>query len=100
MVKEFDYSVLYTGGNKVKMVIWDTAGHERFGCLTPGHYRGGQGAVLVYDISSRDSFQKVEDWLGQLDTYGTNQDIVKILVGNKCDKDLDRQVMKEEGIQF
>ena len=48
-------------------------------------FRGGQGAILVYDVTSRESFQKIEDWLTELETYSTNPDIKKILVGNKCD---------------
>ena len=41
---------------------------------------------MVYDVTSRESFQKIEDWLNELETYATNHDIKKILVGNKCDK--------------
>ena len=56
-----------------------------------------QGAILVYDVSSRDSFTKVEDWLDELETYSTNHDCIKMLVGNKCDKEAERVVSKEEG---
>ena len=56
-----------------------------------------QGAILVYDVSSRDSFTKVEDWLNELETYSTNHDCIKMLVGNKCDKEAERVVSKEEG---
>jgi Ras-related protein Rab-18 len=68
---------------KVKLAIWDTAGQERFRTLTPSYYRGGQGAILVYDVTNRDSFVKIENWLNELETYSTNLDIVKMLVGNK-----------------
>jgi len=84
-------------GNKVKLAIWDTAGQERFRTLTPSYYRGAQGAILVYDVSSRESFAKVEDWLNELETYSTNHDLIKMLVGNKCDKEGERMVSKEEG---
>ena len=53
-------------GNKVKLAIWDTAGQERFRILTPSYYRGAQGAFLVFDVSSRESFSKIEDWLNHL----------------------------------
>lgn len=67
-------------GNRVKLAIWDTAGQERFRTLTPSYYRGAQGAILVYDVSSRESFAKVEDWLTELETYSTNHDLIKMLV--------------------
>ena len=63
---DFKVKVIDNNGNKVKLAIWDTAGQERFRTLTPSYYRGAQGAILVYDISSRESFQKVEDWLNEV----------------------------------
>ena len=96
---DFKVKVIDNNGNKVKLAIWDTAGQERFRTLTPSYYRGAQGAILVYDISSRESFQKVEDWLNELETYSTNHDLIKMLVGNKCDKEADRRVTKEEGLK-
>uniref|UniRef100_A0A3P9HFQ9 small monomeric GTPase n=2 Tax=Oryzias latipes TaxID=8090 RepID=A0A3P9HFQ9_ORYLA len=77
----------------------DTAGQERFRTLTPSYYRGAQGVILVYDVSRRDSFTKLENWLNELETYTTRNDIVKMLVGNKIDKD-DREVDRNEGLKF
>jgi len=94
---DFKVKVMDQQGNKVKLAIWDTAGQERFRTLTPSYYRGAQGAILVYDVSSRESFTKVEDWLNELETYSTNHDLIKMLVGNKCDKEVERMVTKEEG---
>jgi len=94
---DFKVKVMDQQGNKVKLAIWDTAGQERFRTLTPSYYRGAQGAILVYDVSSRESFTKVEDWLNELETYSTNHDLIKMLVGNKCDKEAERMVTKEEG---
>ena len=94
---DFKVKVIDNNGNKVKLAIWDTAGQERFRTLTPSYYRGAQGAILVYDISSRESFQKVEDWLNELETYSTNHDLIKMLVGNKCDIQGERMVSREEG---
>ena len=68
---------------QIKLAIWDTAGQERFRTLTPSYYRGGQGAILVYDVTNRETFAKIENWLAELETYSTNHDIVKMLVGNK-----------------
>merc|ERR1719342_1524940 len=94
---DFKVKVINIHSTKVKLAIWDTAGQERFRTLTPSYYRGGQGAILVYDVTSRESFQKIEDWLTELETYSTNHDIKKILVGNKCDKEGERMVSREEG---
>ena len=88
---DFKVKVITVDGNKVKLAIWDTAGQERFRTLTPSYYRGGQGAILVYDVTNRESFQKIEDWLNELETYTTNHDMIKMLVGNKCDKEDERQ---------
>jgi Ras-related protein Rab-18 len=61
-------------------------GLERFRSLTPGYYRGAQGAVLVYDVTRLQTFTKLETWLDELDTYSTKDNIVKMVVGNKTDK--------------
>lgn len=96
---DFKVKTINVNASKVKLAIWDTAGQERFRTLTPSYYRGGQGAILVYDVSNRDTFARIENWLAELDTYSTNMDIVKILVGNKCDMEAQgaRVVSKEEG---
>ena len=54
--------------------------------MTPSYYRGAQGVILVYDVSSQESFEGLEVWLNELDTYATKKDLVKMLVGNKIDK--------------
>ncbi|XP_051171648.1 ras-related protein Rab-18-B-like [Leptopilina boulardi] len=86
-------------GNLVKLALWDTAGQERFRTLSPSYYRDAQGAILVYDVTDRKTFNKLENWLKELETYCRTNNIVKMVVGNKIDLP-DRQVTKEEGIQF
>ena len=69
---------------RVNLAIWDTAGQERFHALGPIYYRDAHGAVLVYDITDEDSFQKVKVWVKELRrTVGT--DICLIIAGNKVD---------------
>lgn len=96
---DFKVKTVTVNGDKVKLAIWDTAGQERFRTLTPSYYRGGQGVIVVYDVTNRESFTKVENWLTELETYSTNMDLVKMLVGNKCDLESkgERAVGKEEG---
>ena len=96
---DFKVKTLQVEGNRAKLAIWDTAGQERFRTLTPSYYRGAQGVILVYDVSSKQSFSKLETWLNELETFSTKHDIIKMLVGNKIDMDK-REVNKEEGLKF
>lgn len=77
----------------------DTAGQERFRTLTPSYYRGAHGAILVYDVASKATFQKLDLWLNELDMYETLPNMVKMVVGNKIDQ-TNRQVVREEGEKF
>ena len=79
---------------RVKATIWDTAGQERFRTLTSSYYRGAQGIILVYDVSRKDTFLGLENWLKEIEQFsmGGGRDIVKLLVGNKVD--LPKQMKK------
>jgi Ras-related protein Rab-18 len=85
---------------KVKVTIWDTAGQERFRTLTSSYYRGAQGIILVYDVSTRETFNCLETWMQEVEqfTAGGGKDVVKLLVGNKIDKE--RVVAREEGVAW
>ncbi|PWA81383.1 Ran GTPase [Artemisia annua] len=96
---DFKIKQLTVGGKKLKLTIWDTAGQERFRTLTSSYYRGAQGIILAYDVTRRDTFISLSDiWAKEVERYSTNQDCVKMLVGNKVDKDSERFVSTEEGI--
>ena len=69
---------------RVNLSIWDTAGQERFHALGPIYYRDAHGAVLVYDITDEDSFQKVKVWVKELRRM-VGADICLIIAGNKFD---------------
>uniref|UniRef100_A0A3Q3VW50 small monomeric GTPase n=1 Tax=Mola mola TaxID=94237 RepID=A0A3Q3VW50_MOLML len=77
----------------------DTAGQERFRTLTPSYYRGAQGVILVYDVTRRETFTKLDNWLNELETYCTRNDLVKMLVGNKIDKE-SHELDRAEGLKF
>ena len=81
---------------KVKLKIWDTAGQERFRNITKQYYKGADGILLVYDITDRNSFEKVRDWMKQIQENTQRDAISVVLIGNKCDLE-DRQVSFEEG---
>ncbi|KAL8094800.1 ras-related protein RABC2a-like [Apium graveolens] len=96
---DFKIKQLTVGGKKLKLTIWDTAGQERFRTLTSSYYRGAQGIILVYDVTRRDTFTNLSDvWAKEVDLYSTNQNCVKMLVGNKVDIESERVVSREEGI--
>ncbi|ELR60860.1 Ras-related protein Rab-18, partial [Bos mutus] len=96
---DFKVKTISVDGNKAKLAIWDTAGQERFRTLTPSYYRGAQGVILVYDVTRRDTFVKLDNWLNELETYCTRNDIVNMLVGNKIDKE-NHEVDRNEGLKF
>jgi len=78
-------SVKYEG-QVIKLQIWDTAGQERFRTLTASYYRGAQGIIIVYDVTDRDSFENVRNWIQEIEKY-SKSNVCKVLVGNKCDQE-------------
>ncbi|CAH8597560.1 unnamed protein product [Heterobilharzia americana] len=86
-------------GKVVKAQIWDTAGQERYRAITSAYYRGAVGALLVYDISKRNTFTNLNRWLNELKEYASN-DVVIMLVGNKCDLKHLRCTITEDGKRF
>ncbi|MDP2436168.1 MAG: GTP-binding protein [archaeon] len=96
---EFGTKILQIGDQLLKLQIWDTAGQERFRSVTRSYYRGAAGALLVYDITSRDSYNRVSSWLADARSLA-NPDIVIVLVGNKADLDDSREVTFLEASRF
>lgn len=84
----------------VKMQIWDTAGQERFKTITASYYKGAHGVIIVYDITDRQSFVDLEGWLQEVEKNTTDENVVRLLIGNKCDLESSRKVSKEEGQRF
>ena len=79
--------------------IWDTAGQERFKNITASYYRGGNGILVVYDITDRESFNNLNSWLIEIEK-SANKNVYKILIGNKCDLEEKRAVTYQEGKDF
>ncbi|EFJ27959.1 rab family GTPase [Selaginella moellendorffii] len=92
---EFQTQSMVIEGKEVKAQIWDTAGQERFRAVTSAYYRGAVGAMIVYDISQKQTFENVERWLEELRVY-SDFSLVTMLVGNKSDLESLRQVSIEE----
>ncbi|KAG2729741.1 hypothetical protein I3843_01G258600 [Carya illinoinensis] len=96
---DFKVKLLTIGGKRLKLTIWDTAGQERFGTLTSSYYRGSHGIILVYDVTRRETFTNVLDiWAKEVQLYSTNHECIKILLGNKVDRETERAVTREEGL--
>ena len=83
------------GNDIVKAQIWDTAGQERYRSVTKAYYKGAKGALLVYDISRKSTFENIDNWLLDLKTNG-DKNILIILIGNKADLLEKREVSIEE----
>uniref|UniRef100_A0A6U3RS86 Ras-related protein Rab-18 n=1 Tax=Ditylum brightwellii TaxID=49249 RepID=A0A6U3RS86_9STRA len=96
---DFKIRTLEISGKVAKLQIWDTAGQERFRTITTSYYRGAHGAVVVYDVTSRESFEDVKRWFHDIERY-SSPSVRKILVGNKIDLNGSRQVSFEEGLDF
>lgn len=98
---DFKLKYLEVDKRKLKLTVWDTAGQERFRTLTSSYYRGAQGIIFVYDITRRETFTNLSEvWLREVDMYCTIPDCVKMVVGNKLDKDSARAVTRAEGQAF
>jgi len=84
---------------QVKLQIWDTAGQESFRSITRSYYRGAAGALLVYDITRRDTFQHLGRWLEEAKQHA-HENMVILLIGNKNDLEHRRAVTTAEGQEF
>ena len=81
---EFGSSVVTIGSKQIKLQIWDTAGQESFRSISRAYYRGAIGCLLVFDVTRRETFHHVKDWLADVQLHGNDKTII-ILVANKCD---------------
>jgi Ras-related protein Rab-4B len=88
---EYGSRVVTVAGRALKLKIWDTAGHERFRSVTHSYYRNSQGAVVVYDITDRQTFEHVQFWCHDSRSLGS-PDTCVVLAGNKLDRRAERRV--------
>lgn len=93
---DFKIRTIDVNGRQIKLQIWDTAGQERFQSITANYYHGSHAIAIVYDITSRQSFENVRKWISEVDRLATPQ-VCKLLVGNKADLADKREVSKQEG---
>ncbi|KRX00929.1 P-loop containing nucleoside triphosphate hydrolase [Pseudocohnilembus persalinus] len=93
---DFKIKTIPIENKQIKLQIWDTAGQDRFKTITCSYYRGAHGIIIVYDVTDRDSFDSVRNWMSEIEKYA-QENVTKLIVGNKCDMDDSRKVKYEEG---
>ncbi|KAI3898040.1 hypothetical protein MKW92_011553 [Papaver armeniacum] len=96
---EFGTRMITIDSKPIKLQIWDTAGQEVFRSITRSYYRAAAGALLVYDITRRETFNHLASWLEDVRQH-TDANMTIMLIGNKCDLARRRAVSTEEGEQF
>ncbi|ORX48521.1 ras-like GTP-binding protein RYL2 [Hesseltinella vesiculosa] len=84
---------------KVRLQIWDTAGQERFRAMSQLYYRGSQAALLVYDITSKESFQELHSWVEEL-KRNMNEELIMVVIGNKSDLAPRREVTLDQAREY
>ncbi|KAK7358320.1 hypothetical protein VNO77_00247 [Canavalia gladiata] len=95
----FFTQVLSLNEATVKFDIWDTAGQERYHSLAPMYYRGAAAAIVVYDITSMDSFVRAKKWVREVQRQASPS-LTMFLVANKVDLEEERKVTNEEGEEY
>lgn len=93
---DFKIKNIQLDGKRIKLQIWDTAGQERFRTITTSYFRGAQGILLVYDVTDRQTFTSIRNWVAQIQMHA-DVNVNKILIGNKCDMNDQRAVTTAEG---
>ena len=96
---DFKIKSLELDNKLVKLQIWDTAGQERFKNIITSYYRGAHGILLIYDITDKDSFKSLQNWLIEIEK-NAHKNVVKVLIGNKCDLDDKRVISYSQGKEF
>ena len=96
---DFSYKNMKIKDKIFRIQLWDTAGQEEFQSISRGYYKSGACALVVYDITDRDTFNNVSSWVEECKNNGPST-ITLVLVGNKIDLEDKRQVTYEEGEDF
>ena len=96
---DFKIKTFNIDDKKIKMQIWDTAGQERFKNIIASYYRGAHGILLLYDVTDKDSFKNLSNWLIEIEK-NASKNVLKVLIGNKCDLEDKRVVSFNQGKEF
>lgn len=97
---DFKIKELKINEKNIKLQLWDTAGQERFRSIISSFYRGNDCAIFFYDITDRNSFNNIKNWIKDCNNLSLEKKMVKILIGNKTDNSENRKINYEEGLNF
>ena len=81
---DFRFKTMIVMDKVIKVQVWDTAGQERYRSITNAYYRGAEGILIVFDLTNKESFRNIENWIKEVTVY-TGNDVVIICLGNKSD---------------
>eukprot|EP00826_Nyctotherus_ovalis_P046423 TRINITY_DN5244_c0_g1_i1.p1 TRINITY_DN5244_c0_g1~~TRINITY_DN5244_c0_g1_i1.p1 ORF type:complete len:207 (-),score=61.08 TRINITY_DN5244_c0_g1_i1:159-779(-) len=93
---DFRFRTLRIDKKSVKLQIWDTAGQERYKTITSAYYRGADGIIVVFDLTDKESFDHVEEWLKEVEKHSQPGETVRMLIGNKSDLKAEVKVTPED----
>ena len=96
---DFKIKTFEIDSKKIKMQIWDTAGQERFKNIISSYYRGAHGILLLYDVTDKESFKNLSNWLIEIEK-NASKNILRILIGNKSDLEDKRVITYAQGKEF
>ena len=96
---DFKVKTLSIEEKTIKLQIWDTAGQDRFRTIISSYYKGGHGLLLIFDLTDIDSFKSLNNWLMEIER-NANKNIIKVLIGNKCDLKEQRKVTEQQINEF
>lgn len=96
---DFKIKIIKKGKEKIKVSIYDTAGQERFQNIVKHYYRGANGVLLIYDITKRKTFEKLNFWINDL-KENSDDNLFIYLIGNKNDLEENREVSYKEASEF
>ena len=94
---EFGSKIITISNKKLKIQLWDTAGQEKFKAVTNIYYKGAKGALIIYDITRRETFENINKWI--LELKNNEDNVIIILIGNKSDLEEFREISQEEAFQ-
>ena len=95
-IEKLDKKITLKSGKEIKLILWDTAGQERFRSAALKAVRSAQGVVLVFDVTKKETFDNISDWMTQIKDNFKNPSVV--LFGNKADIAEDKWEVKRDEI--
>ena len=88
---DFKIRQMEVDDKKIKVQVWDCASTERIRIITSSYYKGAHAIIVSYDITDRESFERVGFWMNEIEKHASD-DVSRILVGNKCDLESQRVI--------